>query len=92
VRDRHLDVLADETGGIENQILRRELHLLLRQALSELSPEQEWLDRERFFEGCSLQELATEAGTSRQAIHLREQNILRTLRRKLAAALERQPS
>lgn len=86
-RDRHLDQLEDEGSSVEEQIVQLETRLLLRQALAELSPEQQWVVQRRFFEHRTLQELATEAGTSRQAIHLREQTILRTLRRKLEPAL-----
>src|SRR5687768_10741587 len=48
-RDRHLDRLPDESEGIEKQIERLELHLLLRETVSELTPEAKWLVRERFF-------------------------------------------
>jgi hypothetical protein len=44
--------------------------------------------QQRFFRHRTLQEVAAEAGTSRQAIHLREQTILRALRRKLDPALK----
>lgn len=60
--------------------------MVLRHALAELSPEQQWVVEQRFFRNCTLREIAQEAGTRRQAIHLREQSILGTLRRKLEAA------
>jgi RNA polymerase sigma factor (sigma-70 family) len=85
--ERHLDQLEAEGESVEEQIVRLEIRLMLRQALAELSPEQQWVVRQRFYHHRTLQEVATEAGTTRQAIHLREQNILRALRRKLEPAL-----
>lgn len=84
-RDRHLDQIEDEASDVEEQIVRLETRLLLRQAVAELTPEQQWVVQQRFFHHRTLQDLAAEAGTSRQAIHLREQTILRALRRKLGA-------
>jgi RNA polymerase sigma factor (sigma-70 family) len=84
--ERHLDQLADEGDPIEEQVLRLEIQRELRQAVAELSPEQQWVLRQRYYQGRTLREIAAEMGTSRQAIHLREQNILRTLRRKLSSA------
>jgi RNA polymerase sigma factor (sigma-70 family) len=81
-----VDKLADEGDTIEEQVLRLETHRRLRQALAELSPEQKWVLQERYFHHRTLQEIAAETGVSRQAIHLRERKILRTLRRKLSAA------
>jgi RNA polymerase sigma factor (sigma-70 family) len=83
--DRHLDQIEDASLDVEDQIVQLETRLMLRQAVSELTPEQQWVVQQRFFQHRTLQDLATEAGTSRQAIHLREQTILRTLRRKLDA-------
>jgi RNA polymerase sporulation-specific sigma factor len=84
--ERHLDKLADEGDPIEEQILRLETQLKLRQAVAELSPEEQWVLHQRYYRGRTLREVAAETGTSRQAIHFREQSILRTLRRKLGAA------
>jgi RNA polymerase sporulation-specific sigma factor len=84
--ERHLDQLADEGDPIEEQILRLETQLELRQAVAELSPEQQWVLHQRYYQGRTLREVAAETGTTRQAIHFREQSILRTLRRKLSAA------
>lgn len=86
--DRHLDRIEDETSDVEEQIVQLETRLMLRQAVAELTPEQQWVVQQRFFRRRTLQELAAETGTSRQAIHLREQTILRALRRKLAPALQ----
>lgn len=87
-RDRHLDQIEDDASNVEEQIVRIETHLMLRQAVAELTPEQQWVVHQRFYQHRTLQELAAEAGTSRQAIHLREQTILRALRRKLGADLQ----
>jgi RNA polymerase sigma factor (sigma-70 family) len=87
-RERHLDQLEDETSDVEEAIVRLETRLMLRQAVSELTPDQQWVVQQRFFKHRTLQEMAAEAGTTRQAIHLREQTILRALRRKLGAALQ----
>jgi RNA polymerase sporulation-specific sigma factor len=84
--ERHLDQLADEGDPIEEQILRLETQLELRQAVAELSPEQQWVLHQRYYQGRTLREVAAETGTTRQAIHFREQSILRTLRRKLDVA------
>src|SRR5262249_13013386 len=84
--DRHLDQLPDEGVAIEEQILRLETQLELRQAVAELNPEQQWVVEQRFYQGRSLREVAAEPGPSRQAIHFRERSILRTLRRKLSPA------
>jgi RNA polymerase sigma factor (sigma-70 family) len=84
--ERHLDQLPDEGVTIEEQILRLETQLELRQAVAELSPEQQWVVEQRYYQERSLREVAAETGTSRQAIHFRVQSILRTLRRKLSAA------
>jgi RNA polymerase sigma factor (sigma-70 family) len=86
--NRHLDQIEDEASDVEEQIVRLEVRLMLRQAVSELTPEQQWVVQQRFFRHRTLQEVAAEAGTSRQAIHLREQTILRALRRKLDPALK----
>jgi RNA polymerase sporulation-specific sigma factor len=84
--ERHLDQLVDEGDAIEEQILRLETRLELRQAVAELTPEQQWVLQQRYYQGRSLQEVAAQTGTTRQAIHFRERSILRTLRRKLDAA------
>jgi RNA polymerase sigma factor (sigma-70 family) len=83
----HLEQLRDDGDNVEERIVQMETRMVLRQALADLSPEQQWVVEQRFFRNRTLREIAHEAGTSRQAIHLREQNILRTLRRKLDAAL-----
>jgi RNA polymerase sigma factor FliA len=84
--ERHLDQLADGGDSVEEQILRVEMLVSVRRAVAELSPAQQWVLQERYYRERTLREIAEEAGTSRQAIHLREQNSLRALRRKLAAA------
>jgi RNA polymerase sigma factor (sigma-70 family) len=87
-RDRHLDQIEDEASDVEEQIVQLETRLMLRQAVAELTPDQQWVVQQRFFQHRTLQDLAAEAGTSRQAIYLREQTILRTLRRKLDPAVQ----
>jgi RNA polymerase sigma factor (sigma-70 family) len=82
-RDRHLDQVQDDGRTVEDQIVEMETRLTLREAVSELSPEQQWVVQKRFYEDRTLQEIAREVGTTRQAIHLRERGILQTLRRKL---------
>jgi RNA polymerase sporulation-specific sigma factor len=86
--ESHLDQIADEGHSVEDQIVGLETRLTIRHAVEELTPEQQWVVRERFYRERTLQEIAEDAGTSRQAIHLREQNILRALRRKLGLALQ----
>jgi RNA polymerase sigma factor (sigma-70 family) len=79
---RHLDQMRDETD-LEQALLETEERLALAQAVAELTPEQQWVLRQRFYENRTLQEIAQQTGTSRQAIHLRERAILNALRRKL---------
>jgi RNA polymerase sporulation-specific sigma factor len=84
--ERHLDQLVDEGETIEEQILRLDLQLTIRQEIAELSPEQQWVVKQRYYRRRTLREIAAETGTSRQAVHLREQTILRALRRRLSEA------
>jgi RNA polymerase sigma factor (sigma-70 family) len=84
--ERHLDQLPDAGDTIEEQILSLENRLTLRKAVAELRPEQQWVVQQRYYRRRTLREIAADAGTSRQAIHLREQSILRALRRRLGAA------
>jgi RNA polymerase sporulation-specific sigma factor len=86
IGERHLDHLPDEGDPIEEQILRLETQLTLRQAVAELRPEQQWVLQQRYYRQRMLREIAAETGTTRQAIYLRERNVLQTLRRKLGAA------
>jgi RNA polymerase sigma factor (sigma-70 family) len=84
--ERHRDQLADDGDTVEEQILHLETHRELRQAVAELRPEQQWVVQQRYYQQRTLREIAGEAGTTRQAISLREKNILGILRRKLSAA------
>jgi RNA polymerase sporulation-specific sigma factor len=79
---RHLDQVRDETD-IERAVLDAEERLAIEQAVSELSPEQQWVLHQRFYEDRTLEEIARQIGKTRQAIHLRERAILRILRQKL---------
>jgi RNA polymerase sigma factor (sigma-70 family) len=82
---RHLDQMRDDTD-VERALLDAEERLAIAHAVAELTPEQQWVVRQRFYEERTLEEIARETGTSRQAVHLRERTILNTLRRKLATA------
>jgi RNA polymerase sigma factor (sigma-70 family) len=84
--ERHRDQLADDGDTVEEQILHLETHRELRQAVAELRLEQQWVVQQRYYQQRTLREIAGEAGTTRQAIYLREKNILGILRRKLSAA------
>jgi RNA polymerase sigma factor (sigma-70 family) len=85
-RDRHLDQVQDDGSNVEDQIVELETRLTLRKAVAELSPEQQWVVQKRFYEERTLQEIARDVGTTRQAIHLRERAVLQALRRKLSPA------
>lgn len=84
--ERHRDQLADEGDTVEEQIMGLETQRELRQAVAELRPEQQWVVQQRYYPQRTLREIAGEAGTTRQAIYLREKHILGILRRKLGAA------
>jgi RNA polymerase sigma factor (sigma-70 family) len=88
-RERHLDQVQDDSDNVEDQIVELETRLTLRKAVAELSPEQQWVVQKRFYEDRTLQEIARDVGTTRQAIHLRERAILQALRRKLNPAAVR---
>jgi RNA polymerase sigma factor (sigma-70 family) len=88
-RERHLDQVQDDSSTVEDQIVELETRLTLRKAVAELSPEQQWVVQKRFYEDRTLQEIARDVGTTRQAIHLRERAILQALRRKLNPAAVR---
>jgi RNA polymerase sigma factor FliA len=83
-RDRHLDQVQGDGSDVEDQIVELETRLELRKAVAELSPEQQWVVQKRFYEERTLQEIARDVGTTRQAIHLRERAVLQALRRKLS--------
>jgi len=82
--ERHVDQMRDE-ADVEQAVLDAEERLAIAQAVSELSPEQQWMLRQRFYEERTLEEIARQVGKTRQAIHLRERTILRTLRQKMSA-------
>jgi RNA polymerase sigma factor (sigma-70 family) len=85
-QQRHLDQMPDD-GDVVQALLRSEEKLLVARAVAELTPEQQWVLRQRFYEERTLEEIARQTGTTRQAVHLRERAILAALRRKLQPAM-----
>jgi len=83
--DRFLDQLP---GGeqVEEQLLQSETELTVREALAELSPEQQALIRRHYFEQEPVQHIARDLGLTRQGVYMREKHIFRQLREKLAPA------
>jgi RNA polymerase sporulation-specific sigma factor len=82
---RHLDQVRADTS-VEAALLEAEDRLVMAHAVAELTPEQQWMLQQRYYEERTLAEIAAETGTTRQAVHLRERTILATLRRKLQPA------
>jgi RNA polymerase sigma factor (sigma-70 family) len=82
---RHLDQVRDAVD-VERTVLDAEDRLAIARAVAELTPEQQWMLRQRFYEERTLEEIARQVGKTRQAIHLRERTILRALRKRLSAA------
>jgi RNA polymerase sigma factor (sigma-70 family) len=80
--ERHLDQMRGD-ADIEQAVMDAEDRLALEQAVAELKPEEQWVLRQRFYEERTLEEIARQIGKTRQAVHLRERAILRTLRRRL---------
>jgi RNA polymerase sporulation-specific sigma factor len=80
---RHVDQVPADSD-VEQAVLDAEERLTIAQAVAEISPEQQWVLRQRFYEERTLEEIARQVGKTRQAIHLRERTILQTLRRKMS--------
>lgn len=65
----------------DERLEKQEEIVLLRQALSTLSEDQQWLVKEVYFKGRSQVEIAKELGVSKMAITLRLQTILKKLKK-----------
>ena len=65
----------------EEKVEKQEELALLRQALSTLTEDQQWLVNEVYFKGRSQVDIANELGVSKMAITLRLQTILKKLKK-----------
>ena len=65
----------------EEKVEKQEEIALLRQALSTLTEDQQWLVNEVYFKGRSQVDIANELGVSKMAITLRLQTILKKLKK-----------
>jgi RNA polymerase sigma factor (sigma-70 family) len=75
--------IVDQIAGdqdVEQQLLDSETRTVVRSAVAQLPPPHRRLIERHFYEGIPLAELAEELGVSRQAVYVRQRNILRQLR------------
>ena len=73
--------IASEDPTPDERLEKQEEVTLLRQALSTLTEEQQWLVNEVYFKGRSQVDIANELGVSKMAITLRLQTILKKLKK-----------
>ena len=72
---------SDQFESVEQKIWLEELHTAIETALRMLSADQGDLIRRRYYDGCTLNDLASERGVSSETIRQREEIALQKLKR-----------